>query len=136
MDYVINNFGLDNQLQTLFGCLKNRSLDKIHFKKFGKFDAQKLRMQLILFLRFLAQLCVHEVAYLKQIYNQKEEKAEQESKNSPEIKEMWSKAMKKEAVHLLLLNKVNVNIQTLKEKMVEIFAKDNVFEDALFEVTT
>jgi hypothetical protein len=40
-------------------------------------------MQLILFLRFLAQLCVHEVAYLKQIYNQKEEKAEQESKNSP-----------------------------------------------------
>tara|TARA_B110000285_G_C14837253_1_gene473675 strand:- start:177 stop:326 length:150 start_codon:yes stop_codon:yes gene_type:complete len=49
---------------------------------------------------------------------------------------MWSQAMKKEAVHLLLLNKVNVNIQTLKEKMVEIFAKDNVFEDALFEVTT
>jgi hypothetical protein len=79
---------------------------------------------------------VHEVAYLKQIYNQKEEKAEQESKNSPTIKAMWSKAMKKEAVHLLLLNKVNVNIQTLKEKMVEIFAKDNVFEDALFEVTT
>jgi hypothetical protein len=93
-------------------------------------------MQLILFLRLLAQLCVHEVAYLKQIYNQKEEKAEQESKNSPAIKKMWSNAMKKEAVHLLLLNKVNVNIQSLKEKMVEIFAKDNVFEDALFEVTT
>jgi hypothetical protein len=93
-------------------------------------------MQLILFLRLLAQLCVHEVAYLKQIYNQKEEKAEQENKNPPEIKKMWSKAMKKEAVHLLLLNKVGVNIQTLKEKMVEIFAKDNLFEDALFEVTT
>lgn len=37
--------------------------------------------------------------------------------------------MKKEAIHLLMLNKNNVGIKELKEGMLEIFAKDNIFEE-------
>ena len=77
------------------------------FKCFPRFDSQKLRSQLIFFLRFLSQLCILEVSFLKQIYNRKDEK---DSRVIPEFKELWSKAVKKEAVHLLLLNKVNSNI--------------------------
>jgi len=44
--------------------------------------------------------------------------------------------MKKEAVHLLMLNKVNANIQVLKESSIELLAKDSTFEEALFEVST
>ena len=65
MNFVINNFGLDTQLQVLFRCLKSHSLSKGDFKKLENFDAQKLRMQLSSFLRFLAQVCIHEVAFLK-----------------------------------------------------------------------
>jgi hypothetical protein len=56
--------------------------------------------------------------------------------NSEEIKEMWGKCMQREAVHLLMLQKVNVNIQALKEDMVEIFVKDEIFEKQLFEVSS
>ena len=48
---------------------------------------------------------------------------------------MWKEALQKEAIHLLMLNKVNVNIQTLKENMMNILEDDPIYEDKLFEVT-
>jgi len=65
-------------------------------------------MQLTLFLRLIAHLCVYEITFLKQVYNPVDE-GEKDS-NQPEIIEMWRQALRKEAVHLLMLNKVNVNI--------------------------
>lgn len=53
-----------------------------------------------------------------------------------EVREMWTKCMKREAVQLLMLHKVNVGIQTLKQEMSEVLAKDSVFEQQLFEVTS
>ena len=55
-----------------------------------------------------------ETSYLKQIYNRKEDRAENETENKKEVKEIWSHAMMKEAVHLLMLNKVNASIQVIK----------------------
>lgn len=67
------------------------------------------------FLRFFAEICLVEVPFLKQIYNQKDEVAEKnhhiQNPNSPEIKKLWAHALKKEAVHLLILNKVNTGIR-------------------------
>ena len=105
---------------------------------FDNFDAQKLRMQLIFFMRFLAQVCIHEVAFLKQIHNRKDDRIETVSSghSNKEVRKLWAQAVKKEAVHLLLLNKVNVSIQSLKQDMIEIFPKDEVFEEMLFEVST
>ena len=138
MNFMINHFGLDGQLQTLFKCLKSLSLSKADFKKFDNFDAQKLRMQLIFFMRFLAQVCIHEVAFLKQIHSRKDDRIETVSSghNNKEVRKLWAQAVKKEAVHLLLLNKVNVSIQSLKQDMIEIFPKDEIFEEMLFEVST
>ena len=116
--------------------MKEQNLEKSHFSSFKRFDSQKLRLQLTFFLCFLAQLCVHESAYLKQIFNRKEDKADTPAENHDSIKAMWTKAMKKEAVHLLMLNKNNVGIKTLKEDMLEIFQKDNIFEEMLFEVSS
>lgn len=48
---------------------------------------------------------------------------------------MWSKVMKKEAVHVLMLNKINSNIQTIKEGSGDL-TSDKGFEDALFEIST
>ena len=61
------------------------------------------------FLRFFAELCLIEVPFLKQIFNRKDEVAEKT--NSPEIKKLWAHALKREAVHLLILNKVNTGIR-------------------------
>jgi len=44
--------------------------------------------------------------------------------------------MKREAIHLLMLNKANVNIQVLKKAANEILEKDEVFEEQLFSVST
>jgi len=44
--------------------------------------------------------------------------------------------LKREAVHLLLLNKYNSNIEILRESTLEVFAKDEVFEEQLFEVSS
>jgi hypothetical protein len=49
---------------------------------------------------------------------------------------VWKHAVKKEAVHLLLLNKVNSNIGAIKENTIETLAKDEHFEQALFEVSS
>ena len=77
---------------------------------------------------------------MKQVYNRKEEKAEVkhhiQNPNSELMKSTWAKALRKEAVHLLLLSKVNTGIQVLKGSMVEVFAKDEVYEEQLFEVST
>ena len=70
---------------------------------------------------------------MKQIYNRKDEK---DDRVRPEFKQLWFKAVKKEAVHLLLLNKVNSSIQILKQSMIEIYPKDEEFEKQLFEVST
>jgi len=58
------------------------------------------------------------------------------STNSPEIKELWRKVVRREAAHLLLLSKPNVSIKDLKENMTEIFPKDDIFEEELFSVST
>jgi hypothetical protein len=42
--------------------------------------------------------------------------------------------MRREAVHLLMLSKLNANIQSLKERGNEL-AQDRVFEEMLFEVS-
>jgi hypothetical protein len=44
------------------------------------------------------------------------------------VKEWWKQAMRKEAVHLLMINKSIVSIQALKETRSEMFAKDELFE--------
>jgi|TARA_B110000285_G_C14841501_1_gene475570 hypothetical protein len=44
---------------------------------------------------------------MKQLYSRKDEK---EQKVNEEFKQLWGKVAKKEAVHLLMLNKVNANI--------------------------
>jgi len=108
MNFVIYQFGLDQWLNTLFKCLKNKNLTKSHFDKFQNFDAQKFRMQIVLFLRFMCQVCLHEVSFLKQVYNRKED--ESTRKNFNVIQKMWKTALRKEAVHILMLNKVNVSI--------------------------
>lgn len=77
---------------------------------------------------------------MKQLINRKDEKAQQQhhiqNKNSENVTKIWKLAVKKEAVHLLLLNKVNSSIGVLKESMIEVLAKDEHFEEALFEVST
>lgn len=55
--------------------------------------------------------------------------------NSEKTLKLWRHAVKKEAVHLLLLNKVNTSIGVLKESMIEVLRKDEYFEEALFEVS-
>lgn len=91
------------------------------------------------FLRFFAEICLVEVPFLKQIYNRKDEVAEKnhhiQNHNSKEIKKLWAQALKREAVHLLILNKVNTGIRQLKEQMSEIFEKDETFEEMLFEIS-
>ena len=52
-----------------------------------------------------------------------------------EKKQIWENSLKKEAVHLLLLNKFNVGIDKLRETMLELFKGDEVFENMLFEVS-
>jgi len=78
MNFVIDNFGLDGQLQVLIQGLKKEILRPMEFKRYKGFDSEKLRVQLVFFLRFLAQICVHEVAYLKQIYSRKDKDERQE----------------------------------------------------------
>ena len=82
------------------------------------FDPDKLRIHLTIFLRFLIQLCICEISFLKQIFNRKEIKAEKQhhikNDNSEEARALWKEALKKEAVHLLMLNKVNTPIADLK----------------------
>ena len=80
---------------------------------------------MIFFLRFLSQLCIHEAAYMKQLYSRKDEK---DQRVNEEFKALWTKVVKKESVHLLLLNKVNTSIQVLKQGMTEIFPNDEQFE--------
>lgn len=98
-----------------------------------------MRLQLMAFLRFFAEICLVEVPFLKQIYNRKDEVAEKnhhiQNHNSKEIKKLWAQALKREAVHLLILNKVNTGIRQLKEQMSEIFEKDETFEEMLFEIS-
>ena len=53
----------------------------------------------------------------------------------PEKKRIWENALKKEAVHLLLLNKFNVGIDKLRESMLELFKGDEVFESMLFDAS-
>tara|TARA_B110000285_G_C14559260_1_gene352737 strand:- start:55 stop:312 length:258 start_codon:yes stop_codon:yes gene_type:complete len=84
-------------------------------------------------LRFIAHLCVYEISFLKQIYNPIEEG--EPDPNTPVIKDLWKQALRKEVVHLLMLNKVNVNIQTLKDNMIEILEDDPMFEETLFEMS-
>ena len=76
-EYTVENFGLDQQLNELIQGIKNRNLDQEVFKKYPNFDPVKLKVELITFLKFIVQLCICEVSFLKQLINRKEEKAEQ-----------------------------------------------------------
>ena len=143
IDYVIDNFGLDGQLGKLFTGIKTKKLMEKDFSGYHNFDHKKLRVQLLFFLRFMIQVCVCEVSFLKQLYhssNVKDEKPDNykhiKIQNEEMKKEIWEKAIKKEAVHLLLLNKFNVGIEKLRESMLEIFKKDENFEKALFDIST
>ena len=75
---------------------------------------QKLRHQLTSFLLILSQLCIYETAYMKQIFNRKDEDMESinscESSSFPEFKDLWKQVARREAVHLLMLSKSNINI--------------------------
>jgi hypothetical protein len=75
-EYTIENFGLDNQLHELIEGIKNRNLDQEVFKKHPNFDPSKLKVELHTFLKFIVQLCISEISFLKQLINRKEEKAE------------------------------------------------------------
>jgi len=131
---VLFNFGVDNQLQVLFNGLRQNCLAKQEFSQFKKFDSEKLRTELVFFLRLIVQLCITEVPFLRQMFTKKKDE-KVDSVQEP-VREMWRHAMQKEAVHLLMLNKVNANIGALKESSNEYLAKDPVFEEALFEVST
>lgn len=132
IDYVIDNFGMDMQLHTLFKGLKNREIAKIKFTQFQQFDPSKMRLELLSFLRFFAQVSINEVAFLKQIFNRKFDTDSEKNTNKVEIEEMWTKAVRREATHLLLLTKVNTGIREIKEKMSEMFQTDQIFEKMLF----
>ena len=56
-DYFLTNYGLDSQLKVLISSIKNSSLVKTDFAKFKNFDPQKLRVELIFFLRLIIQIC-------------------------------------------------------------------------------
>lgn len=140
IDFIINNSGLDGQLSILFRGLSTRKLVLKDFTSIDKtFDPDKLRIHLTIFLRFLIQLCICEVSFLKQIFNRKEIKAEKQhhikNDNSEEARALWKDAIKKEAVHLLMLNKVNTSIADLKQCMAGALVKDETFQDVLFEVS-
>ena len=95
---------------------------------------------MLYFLRFVVQLCICEVSFLKQVYQNKKEGTDRQYKeikmqDTTEKKRIWENALKKEAVHLLLLNKFNVGIDKLRESMLEVFKGDEVFENMLFEAS-
>lgn len=72
--------------------LRKESLSKACFGSFERFDIQKLRMDLVQFLRLLAQLCIYETTFLKQVYNMKDENVQSANSvlaNIPEVKEIW-----------------------------------------------
>ena len=88
-------------------------------------------MHLTIFLRYMIYLCLCEISFLKQVYNRKDIKAEKlhhiKNENSEEAKSLWKDALKKEAVHLLMLNKVSTPIADLKQSMLSTLVKDEVF---------
>ena len=74
IDYIMENTGLDKQLNILFDGVINRKLVYKDFevsssgfmpKKEPAFDPDKLRLHLTIFLRFMIQLCLCEVSMLK-----------------------------------------------------------------------
>ena len=73
IDYMIDNFGLDGQLKKLFDGIKYRKLTGKDFETHQNFDNAKLRVQLLCFLKFMIQLCICEVSFLKQIFNNKKD---------------------------------------------------------------
>lgn len=133
---LVSNFGLDGQLKALVQGLKQNDLKEETFAKFARFDSNKLRLQLIFYLRLIAQLCLTEQSYLNQIY--REGKNNLQGAGKDKIFEMWKRAMKKEAVHQLVLNKVNSSIQTVKQGMKSSLGhlvEDKTFEAMLMEVS-
>lgn len=91
-------------------------------------------MQLQAFLRFFVQISITEVSFLKQILDREvENETDDDSKNPENLKNIWKHALKREAVHQLILNKVNTGIAEIKEQIPEIFDRDEVFEEMLFE---
>lgn len=87
IDFLINNFGIDKQLQTLLKGLRAQNLSKSHFEGFQKFDSEKLRAQLIFFLRLISQLCIYESSFMKQLYSRKDEK---DNRANEEFKGLWA----------------------------------------------
>ena len=134
IDYMIDNFGLDGQLSKLFQAINNNKLIFKELEACKNFDHAKLKTEIILFLKLMIQTCICEVSFLKQLYTVKEDQQAFSDNNFE--KSIWESAIKKEAVHLLLLNKFNVGIEELRSNMLEVFKKDERFENMLFEVST
>ena len=64
-------------MQHLFESLKNKNLDVEKIKKaVFQFDPNKLKLELITFLKLIVQICVCEISFLKQLVNRKDEKAQ------------------------------------------------------------
>lgn len=104
-----------------------------------KADLDKLRVEVTLLLKLLIQVSINELPFLKQLYSRKEEKAEAKSPlpgtNNKKLKELWEKALAREAVHLLLLNKPRATIDEVKGQMAESLVKDGALQDQLFAVS-
>ena len=62
VDIVIDNFGIGKELGMLINGVKNRIIEKSQYE--GQ-DIQKLRLELIAFLRFWVHIGVTEVPFLK-----------------------------------------------------------------------
>lgn len=92
-------------------------------------------MQLQAFFRFFVQISITEVSFLKQILDREAENLQENSVDPENIQKMWKHALKREAIHQLILNKVNIPIAEIKDELPEIFNEDEVFEKMLFETS-
>lgn len=66
INYMLLNFGLDGQLKSLVAGLLQRDLAELEALQIQHVD--KLQSQLLLYLRFIAQLCITEKSYLGAAY--------------------------------------------------------------------
>ena len=57
-NFIIENYGCINKtMRTLFDCLKKKDVSRRHFWDTKVFDADKVNLNIIEFLRFIIQLC-------------------------------------------------------------------------------
>ena len=136
-DLLIDEFGIDDWLRRF---TKNLIAGRVTAPMVSKkLDVDKLCVEVTLLLKLLIQVCINELPFLKQLYSRKEEKHEMRSAQPTpglkKAKELWEKALAREAVHLLLLNKPNASIDDIKQAMTDSLVKDETLQDQLFAVS-